>query len=172
MNCLSEDEQAMTFDEESVTLQILRERSKESLSERQKRNMKKVILKTKNDTEKLAKEIAGNLQLGDVIALYGEIGAGKTYFTQKLCVHLGVKENVSSPSYVLMNEYSGKFPIIHLDLYRIEAEEELLELGLHDLFENRVTIIEWAEIAEKLLPEGTKKIRFEFEGSNRIAFVE
>ena len=102
--------------------------------------MKKVILKSKKDTDKLAKEIAENLQLGDVIALYGELGAGKTFFTQRLCKHLGVEENVSSPSYVLMNEYSGKYPVAHLDLYRIDAEEELLELGLYDLFENRITI--------------------------------
>lgn len=133
---------------------------------------RKIILKSKKDTDRLAKEIAETLQLGDVIALYGELGAGKTFFTQKLCKHLGVTENVSSPSYVLMNEYSGKFPIVHLDLYRIEAEDELLELGLHDLFENRLTIIEWAEIAERLLPENVKKIRFEFAGSDRIAYLE
>ena len=133
--------------------------------------MKKIILNSEEDTNKLAKEIAEILQLDDVIALYGDLGAGKTFFTQKLCNHLGVKENVSSPSYVLMNEYSGKFPIAHLDLYRIDAEEELLELGLYDLFENRITIIEWAEIAERLLPENTKKIRFEFDGSNRIALI-
>ena len=134
--------------------------------------MKKVILKTKKDTEKLAKEIAGNLKLGDVIALYGELGAGKTYFTQKLCKFLGVTENVSSPSYVLMNEYSGRFPISHLDLYRIDAEEELLELGLPDYLENKITIIEWAKIAERLLPQNTIKIRFEFDGSNRTAIVD
>jgi tRNA threonylcarbamoyladenosine biosynthesis protein TsaE len=134
--------------------------------------MKKIILKSKKDTDNLAEEIAKTLKLGDVIALYGELGAGKTFFTQKLCKYLGVEENVSSPSYVLMNEYSGKFSVAHLDLYRIDAEEELLELGLYDLFENRITIIEWAEIADRLLPDNTKKIRFEFDGSNRIALFE
>ncbi|MCF7815209.1 MAG: tRNA (adenosine(37)-N6)-threonylcarbamoyltransferase complex ATPase subunit type 1 TsaE [Candidatus Cloacimonetes bacterium] len=133
--------------------------------------MKKVILKSEKDTENLTKEIAEKLQLGEVIALYGPLGAGKTFFTKKLCYHLGVKENVSSPSYVLMNEYRGKFPICHLDLYRLGTAEELLELGLFDLFDECITIIEWAEIAEDILPDNTKKIRFEFSGSNRIVYL-
>jgi len=133
---------------------------------------KQVILKSEKDTEKLAEEIAADLNEGDVIALYGQLGAGKTFFTQQLCRKLGVTENVSSPSYVLMNEYEGKFRIAHLDLYRIDSEEELLELGLFDLFDDRITIIEWAEIAENILPERTKKIRFEYDGTNRKATIE
>ncbi len=132
---------------------------------------KQVFLRSEEDTDKLAESLADKLMLGDVIALYGPLGAGKTFFTQRLCKHLGVNEIVNSPSYILMHEYTGKFPIIHLDLYRLETEEELLELGLFDLFEERLTIIEWAEVAENILPESTKKIRFEFSGSDRIAYI-
>lgn len=132
---------------------------------------KKIILKTEADTNNLAKSISKNLKLGDVIALYGPLGAGKTFFTKCLCRHLGITENVSSPSYVLMNEYEGKYSVAHLDLYRLGSPEELLELGLFDLFENRITIIEWAEIATEILPATTKKIRFEFSGSDRIAYL-
>ena len=133
---------------------------------------KTVIIKSKKDTDNLAKSLASHLKTGDIVALYGELGAGKTFFTQRLCHHLGVKENVSSPSYVLMNDYVGKFPVSHLDLYRIDSTDELLELGLHDLFEGRITIIEWPEIAEDLLPKQIIKIRFEFKNSNRIAAIK
>lgn len=122
---------------------------------------------SKEDTKTLAERIASHLQQGDVIALYGELGTGKTFFTQKLCKYLGVSENVSSPSYVLMNEYSGKYNISHLDLYRIDSEEEILELGLHEIFENKITIIEWAEKAVSLLPQNTIHIWFEFVNSHR-----
>ena len=100
------------------------------------------FLKSEDDTIEFAKELAPKLKNGDVLALYGELGAGKTFFTQRLCKFLGVKENVSSPSYVLMNEYLGNYIIRHLDLYRLDAVEEILELGLHELYEEAITIIE------------------------------
>jgi tRNA threonylcarbamoyladenosine biosynthesis protein TsaE len=124
--------------------------------------LKERILKTENDTTQFAKELAPILKKGDVLALYGELGAGKTFFTQKLCKFLGVKENVSSPSYVLMNEYMGTCTIRHLDLYRLDAAEEVLELGLYDLYEDAITVIEWPEIADGMLPENTIHIYFEF----------
>jgi len=123
---------------------------------------KERILESENDTIAFAKEMAKSVKEGDVFALYGELGAGKTFFTKHFCRYLGVTENVSSPSYVLMNEYEGDFKIIHLDLYRLDSSEEVLELGLYDLFENAVTIIEWPEIAEEMLPENTRHIHFEF----------
>jgi len=125
------------------------------------------ILKSENDTIQFAKELALKLKKGDVLALYGKLGAGKTFFTQQLCKLMGVSENVSSPSYVLMNEYVGNYVIRHLDLYRLDSAEEVLELGLHDLYEDTITIIEWPEIAEGMLPENTIHIYFEFIDSNR-----
>ncbi len=120
------------------------------------------ILRSEDDTIIFAKELAPQLKKGDVLALYGELGTGKTFFTQQLCKFLGVTENVSSPSYVLMNEYVGTYIIHHLDLYRLDAAEEVLELGLYDLYENAITIIEWPEIADGMLPEKTIHIYFEF----------
>lgn len=127
---------------------------------------------SKEGTKTLAKRIASHLQLGDVIALYGELGTGKTFFTQQLCSFLGVRENVSSPSYVLMNEYTGRFPICHLDLYRLYSYEEVLELGLHDIFEQNLTIIEWAEKAELFLPGKVIHIWFEFADPYRIVKIQ
>ena len=130
------------------------------------------FLTSENDTIVFAKDLAPKLKKGDVIALYGELGAGKTFFTQQLCKFLGVKENVSSPSYVLMNEYKGNFIIHHLDLYRLDSEEEILELGLHDLYEDTITIIEWPEIAEGMLPENTIHIYFDLIDSNRKVTIK
>ena len=125
------------------------------------------ILRSEDDTIEFAKELAPKLKKGDVLALYGELGTGKTFFTQQLCKFLGVRENVSSPSYVLMNEYIGNYNIYHLDLYRLDAAEEVLELGLYDLFKDAITIIEWPEIADGMLPENTIHIYFEFIDQNR-----
>jgi tRNA threonylcarbamoyladenosine biosynthesis protein TsaE len=125
------------------------------------------ILRSEDDTISFAKELALTLKQGDVLALYGELGAGKTFFAKQLCKYLGVQENVSSPSYVLMNEYIGNYTIRHLDLYRLDAAEEILELGLYDLFEDSITIIEWPEIADEMLPDNTVHIYFEFDGQKR-----
>jgi tRNA threonylcarbamoyladenosine biosynthesis protein TsaE len=132
----------------------------------------KIILKSEEDTRLLAQEIAAECQIGDVLALIGPLGAGKTFFTQKLCEFLGVEEIVSSPSYILLHEYSGRIPIAHLDLYRLVSFEETLELGLEEIMDGRLTIIEWAELVLPLLPEKTKKIRFELIGSDRIVNIE
>ena len=125
-------------------------------------------LATKEDSIAFAYEIAPLLKKGDILALYGKLGAGKTFFTQYLCKKLGVNEYVNSPSYVLMNEYlSGDFPIFHLDLYRIKSEEEVLELGLYEIFDSGITIIEWPEIGEDFLPEKTISLKFFYDGDGR-----
>ena len=134
--------------------------------------MKEIIIKNEQGTIDLAKAIAPSLELGSVIALNGELGAGKTFFTQQLCKFLGVTENVSSPSYVLMNEYSGDFPITHIDLYRLSSPEEVLELGFYDMIEHRITIIEWPDIAEQFLPLNTIHIDILFENDYRKVFVQ
>lgn len=135
--------------------------------------MKRLVeLDSEQNTIDLAKEIAQTTKVGDVLALYGELGSGKTFFTKHFCKFLGVDENVSSPSYVLMNEYMGKFSIAHLDLYRLGGVEEVLELGLQDIFESGVTIIEWPEIGEEILPDNTKRFRFKFDGYKRIVEIE
>jgi len=133
---------------------------------------KMIILRSETDTIKLAEEIAPTLKKGDIIALFGELGTGKTFFTKHLCSFLGVRENVSSPSYVLMNEYAGKFPIYHLDLYRLEAEEEVLELGIHEFLDQGLTIIEWPELAKNILQGRTISIFFSFEDGFRKVEID
>lgn len=125
------------------------------------------LLKSEADTCKIADEIAEQVKLGDVIALYGELGAGKTFFAQAFCRKLGITEYVSSPSFVIINEYEGNLPVAHIDLYRLAGSDELLELGLQDIFEQRITLIEWPQIACDILPENTIHLFFELLDSHR-----
>ena len=121
-----------------------------------------VILPDEKATEQLAEKISREIRTSDVLALYGELGVGKTSFTQYLCKALGVHEYVSSPSYVLINEYKGRLEIAHVDLYRLNNPEEVWELGLEEFFEQKLTIIEWPEIAKDILPARTIHFYFSF----------
>lgn len=133
--------------------------------------MKKIKLKSKKDTVNLAIKIAKLIEKGDVIALYGKLGAGKTFLTQKLCKEIGVKEYVTSPSFVLLNQYDGDMPVYHFDLYRLSSIDEVLELGMDDFFEEGITIIEWPEIAEELLPNNTIKVELTYKNGDRYAIL-
>jgi tRNA threonylcarbamoyladenosine biosynthesis protein TsaE len=100
------------------------------------------------ETLQIGKSLGSSLEAGDIILLFGDLGAGKTRFTQGVCYGLGLDKDyyIRSPTFTLINEYSGKFPIYHIDLYRIDNREEIYSLGLEEILFNRgVTIIEWAE---------------------------
>ncbi len=115
----------------------------------------KRICNTLEDTAKLAKEFSKFLENGAFICLYGEIGAGKTAFVKKLAEAIGVTERVTSPSFVILNEYhSAKLPMYHFDLYRLESagistiEDELREYTSG----KKITLVEWAEFDSGALP--------------------
>lgn len=94
------------------------------------------------------------LRPGDVVGLSGELGAGKTVFIQGLCEGLGVKEPVTSPSFVLIQEYRGSYPVYHFDFYRLESPQEIEALDLNEYFDsNGICVVEWAERAEALFPK-------------------
>src|SRR5205809_7630190 len=108
---------------------------------------------TPEGTEAIGARLAERLGPGDVVALTGELGAGKTCFTQGLARGLGVKGRAISPTFVLVNEYRGRLPVHHVDAYRTESLTELLDLGLEELIDGGgVTVIEWAERLEPLVP--------------------
>lgn len=103
--------------------------------------------KSEEDTALLALALSKVLQGNEKIILEGELGAGKTTFTKGLAKALGVEEEITSPTFTIMNQYlSGKFPIYHLDMYRIEKEEDIYELGIEDEIDNGITIIEWNKL--------------------------
>ncbi len=125
--------------------------------------MKEFIAKNENDTKKIAEKIAKVLKIGDVIALIGGLGAGKTTFSKYLGQALGVKERITSPTFTIVQEYkSGHTPLFHFDVYRIGSIEEMEEIGYEEYFYgNGITVIEWADIIEEILPEETYTIWIE-----------
>lgn len=103
-------------------------------------------------TRAIGERLGRLLRRGDVVLLSGELGTGKTCFTQGLARGLGIDQAVTSPSFVLMNEYAGRETLYHVDLYRMEEVEELDDLGLWDYAERGVLVLEWPERGAQLLP--------------------
>lgn len=114
------------------------------------------------NTEKLGTEIGQLVAGGMIVCLSGDLGTGKTTLTKAIAKALGVEEYVTSPSYTIINEYEGKYPVYHFDVYRINEVEELYEIGYEEYFFGRgVTIIEWASMIMELIPEEAIKIEIE-----------
>jgi tRNA threonylcarbamoyladenosine biosynthesis protein TsaE len=115
------------------------------------------------ETAAIALRVAAELSSGDVIALIGPLGAGKTVFVKGLAKALGLSEDdATSPTFTLINEYEGSIPLYHVDLYRLNRPEEIEELGLHEYFDGPgIVAVEWAERASRLLPPGTLTVVFE-----------
>jgi tRNA threonylcarbamoyladenosine biosynthesis protein TsaE len=115
------------------------------------------------ETSAAGERLGATLAAGDVVALTGELGAGKTCFVQGLTRGLGVPTRATSPTFVLINEYRGRLPVHHVDAYRTARATELIDLGLLELFDgDGVTVVEWAERVAALLPE--RAIRVHIEG--------
>ncbi len=109
--------------------------------------MKKYTTNSEKETFKLAKNISSNFKGDEVLLLVGELGAGKTVFTKGIAAGLGLADyhRVCSPSYTLINIYKAKFPIIHIDLYRLENKADIFGLGWEDYLGQGVIVIEWAD---------------------------
>jgi tRNA threonylcarbamoyladenosine biosynthesis protein TsaE len=118
------------------------------------------VSRSPEDTRAVGERLGVTLQPGAVIACIGELGAGKTCFLQGLARGLGVSSAVTSPTFVLVNQYRGRLPVFHLDAYRTEALTEVLELGLEEMMHgDGVTVIEWADKILSLLPPGAVMVR-------------
>jgi tRNA threonylcarbamoyladenosine biosynthesis protein TsaE len=131
----------------------------------------KMVIQTKrvSETIRIGKSIGGHLLPGDVVALVGELGAGKTQFIKGLAVGAGISNPayISSPSFTLIHEYLGKIPFYHVDLFRLEREKEAEELGLEDYFQGEgITAIEWADKIPSLLPPQNLFIHITYLGKN------
>lgn len=114
--------------------------------------------------------LSANLRAGDVIALIGGLGAGKTHFTMGLVRGLGSDEAVTSPTFTLVHEYrAGRLPVFHFDFYRIERETELLNIGWDEYLDaGGVCVVEWADRFPALLPAGTQGWSLDVEGAGRL----
>jgi tRNA threonylcarbamoyladenosine biosynthesis protein TsaE len=119
----------------------------------------------------LGRRLGERLKAGSVIALTGELGCGKTLLTRGICQGLDVPpRQVNSPTFVLVNEYRGRLPVWHLDLYRLGGEDDAIELGLSDYLARAgegVMVVEWAEKIPSLLPQARLDIAFEVTGERQ-----
>jgi tRNA threonylcarbamoyladenosine biosynthesis protein TsaE len=124
---------------------------------------------TLQQIDEIATAVAHQTKEQPVLALHGEMGAGKTTFTQALCTALGVVDAVSSPTYSIINQYKtneGQI-IYHMDLYRLKDEEEAVNAGVEDcLYSGNICIVEWPEILPQLLPENTLHVTIAYVDSN------
>lgn len=127
------------------------------------------ISNSSEQTKKIAQDIIKKFKKQSVFALYGNLGSGKTCFTQGLTKALKIKEKISSPTFVILKIYQGRFQntklkIYHFDCYRIKKAKEILDLGFKDILKekNRIIIIEWADRIKKILPKKRIDIWFKF----------
>ncbi len=126
--------------------------------------------RSEEETIELGKQFAARLKPGDVVALYGDLGAGKTEFVKGICAYFHVSQIVSSPTFTIINRYEGEdaahhhVTLYHIDLYRIKSPKELEEIGLAECAEEgtAIKLIEWAEKANGTLPKHHYSIHFEF----------
>ncbi len=136
---------------------------------------KRIILKTEEDTKALGRCLAHEIEEGDVIALVGDLGTGKTTLTKAIAAALGVCETITSPTFTIVSEYgSGRLPFYHFDVYRVHEEEELFEIGFEEYIDGPgVCVIEWSDLVRGLLPPKTKWIHLEYgeEESERICTI-
>ena len=121
------------------------------------------ISRSADETKEIGRAIGGAVEAGTLVLLIGQLGAGKTTLTQGLADGLGVTAYTKSPSFVLVNEYQGRLPLFHMDLYRIDDPAEAWELGLDDyLGRDGVLAIEWADRATSIFPEDRLEILIEY----------
>ena len=123
--------------------------------------------KSENDTKKLAIKIASMLKKGDLIVLCGDLGSGKTKFTEGFLTYFGLENEISSPTFTIVNEYKkDNINIYHFDVYRLEDSSEFYAIGGDEYFENGICIIEWGELISDALPNEYIKIYFSRNESN------
>ena len=121
-----------------------------------------------SETSDIGRILASHLKSGDIVAFYGDLGAGKTAFVKGMAAELGCIDSVSSPTFSLVNQYSGRMDLFHFDMYRIGSEDELYSIGFYDYlgYENAVFAIEWIENVEDYIPEAQYSVSIEKLGEN------
>lgn len=123
--------------------------------------MEKYITNSEEETKEFAKEFAKKLKIGDVVILSGDLGSGKTKFVEGVLSNFGLENEISSPTFTIVNEYKkDDINIYHFDVYRLEDSDEFYAIGGEEYFEKGICLIEWGEIIEDALPSKYIKINF------------
>ena len=117
------------------------------------------------ETQKAGADLAATLQAPSVVALHGELGSGKTCFVRGMAVQLGVSSPVTSPTYTLVHEFDGQFPLYHIDLYRLHSADDVFSMGITDYLDQGIVAIEWAERAAEILPPDAMHVTLEPTGT-------
>lgn len=126
--------------------------------------MTEYIFPNENEVAEFGRKLADDLKPGDIIALIGELGTGKTTLTKYIAEGLGITDKVTSPTFTIVSEYhSGKLPLFHFDVYRLENPEDIFEAGIEEYFSRGgISVIEWADMIVEILPDDTKYIFMEY----------
>lgn len=126
--------------------------------------MRTITLKNEQETKRFGIELGKSLEQGDVVALIGDLGTGKTALTKYIAQGMGIQDLITSPTFTIVQEYhSGRLPLYHFDVYRVSDTEEMHELGYEEYFYGQgVCVIEWADLIEELLPENVKTIEIQY----------
>src|SRR3954464_4183747 len=122
-------------------------------------------------TTRLGRAIAGGLGRGDAVALWGDLGAGKTTLARAILQALGVKEDVPSPTFTIVQNYATSPPVAHYDLYRLKSAREMAELGFEDALDQGAVLVEWPERAPEALPPAALHVRLSSRDSERLARI-
>ena len=133
--------------------------------------MREIQIANEEETRKFGLDLADRLEPGDVVALIGDLGVGKTSLTKYIAEGLGVTEEGTSPTFTIVQEHrSGRMPLFHFDVYRLESGEDMLDIGCDEYFDgDGVSVIEWADRVAEILPDRTKAVFMEAgEGEKRI----
>ena len=124
--------------------------------------MYKFVSNNEDDTKKIAYKLASKLKTGDVVLLIGDLGAGKTKFVEGFLSFWNLQNEISSPTFTIVNEYkTNNTNIYHFDVYRLENQDEFYEIGGQEYFENGISLIEWGNLIEEIIPKDYLKISFE-----------
>jgi tRNA threonylcarbamoyladenosine biosynthesis protein TsaE len=134
-----------------------------------------IVVGTAEDTRQLGARLGRALAIGDVVALIGPLGSGKTTFAQGIAVGLDVPpdRHVASPTFALVNEHPGRVPFVHADFYRVERPEELRELGLEEAYDRAAAALEWADRFPQVIPADHLQITFvtQPDGTRRLQLL-
>lgn len=124
--------------------------------------MTEFVSRSLTDTDVFAKELASELKGTEVIALFGDLGAGKTTLVRGIAEHLDIHSGVHSPTFAIVNEYQGKFPVYHFDMYRITDVDDLYSTGYFDYLSKGIVIIEWSENVLDSIPDDAIRIELKY----------
>jgi tRNA threonylcarbamoyladenosine biosynthesis protein TsaE len=143
------------------------------MKEKEKQKLE-IVTCSPNETAQLGKCVGKTIREGDILALSGELGSGKTCFTSGLASGLGISDKypITSPTFTLINEYQGRCKLYHFDVYRLRGYEDLDDLGYEEYFSGKgVLVIEWAEKIDQVIPDSAFRINFEYIDENKRRIV-